>query len=167
MARLIRKPSAKQQPVAFHETLTPVVPYAPAAPTIPEVRAGIPDRYLKAGLYLVWALAAIFAGISIGMMSINSMKPVSTEAPVPVAKSDVKVATVSVPTLQLSAVSPQAGALTVKQATAVTQAQAGNITASLSGGVLQHTADSDSLQPGFTHYGLSQGKLGTQPVTHQ
>jgi hypothetical protein len=166
MARVARNSNRRTESVQFHETLTPVVPYTPAAPTIPEVRAGIPDRYLKAGLYLVWALAAILAGISIGLISIGKMQKVSTEAPNPVARASVKVADVSTPVLRPVNFSQYSKVLTISKATAVNQAQAGNIVASLSAGALQPTADSNSLQPGFTHYGLGQGKRGTQPVGH-
>src|SRR5260221_10251649 len=107
MAKLVRNSIRKTPSVQFHETLTPVVPFTPAAPTIPDVRAGIPDRYLKSGLYLVWALAAIFAGISIGMITIGNLKAVSTELPVPIAKSTVKVADAATPTLHTGVINPQ------------------------------------------------------------
>jgi hypothetical protein len=157
-----RKPSPKQS-VEFHETLTPVVPYAPAAPTIPAVHR-IPDNYLRAGLYLVWAVAAILAGIAVGLWTTGKIRTVATEAPVPVAKSQVAVAAVSAPSLVPGGVAAQTQALAVAPATSVNQAQAGNVVALASGGVLQPAAGSDSLQPGFSHYGVTQGKLGTTPV---
>lgn len=147
-ARKLIKPKSREA-VDFHETLTPVVPFSPAAPSINAVRYGIPDRYLRAGLYLVWILAAVFAGVSIGLLMLGKLRLTPAEAPKPVAGETVKVSGIAVPALIRAA----------------SQAQAGSIPTTASGTVIQAASDPDSLQPGFTPYGPVQGKRGTAPVS--
>jgi hypothetical protein len=146
-----RKPvKPKIRKVDFHETLTPVVPYSPAAPSIGAVRYGVPDRYLHAGLYLIWILAAIFAGVGIGLLMLGKMRVLPVEAPKPVASAAIKVATVAAPALVRVGLSTESTPLT---------------SAMSSGSIVQAASDSNSLQPGFVPYGSAQGKRGTAPVS--
>jgi hypothetical protein len=157
-------PKAATEPIEFHETLTPVVPYAPVAPSL-----RLSDRYLRAGIYLVWIAAAILAGVSVGLLIVERRPAPVTAAPVPVAKATVKVAPAATTrTPQLLPAKPlRAPSLRrAASATSIYQAQAGNIAPMASGAVYQHAASSEALQPGFTHYGLAQGTRGTAPVAY-
>jgi hypothetical protein len=134
--------------VEFHETLTPVVPLAPAAPSISEMRAGIPDKIMRAGLYIVWGLAAILAGVAVGLMMVGNLRVPAGTAPSPFTTAGVVVSAPTVPTLSGTTAAPQSQTLG----------------SSASGGTIQGTAGPNTLQPGFSHYGLLQGKRGTAPV---
>lgn len=114
-------------------------------------------------IMIVWAAAALAAGVGLGSL-LKNQAAVSFEPPAPIATATIAVA--AAPS-QISIVSGAPASMDlagVVSSDAVNQAQAGNIFVTASAGYTQATTGSDALQPGFKHFGRSQGNLGTQPV---
>jgi hypothetical protein len=153
-----------RRPADFHESLAPVLPSPAPASALPAIH--LPSGTLRYVIAALWVLAAIAAGAGIGalMISTRAGSAVTAELPLPVATAQVKVAPApAAATVRLARTSePQS--LAVKTNVAVTQAQAGNPFAVASVAFYQPFASADSLQPGFTRYGLAQGAQGTDPV---
>jgi len=159
-----------RRPAEFRESLAPALPMAPMArpaklDSEPVASDAPPARvdWLRYGLYLVWALAAVAAGTGVGIMLNSSRFTVAEEAPVPVATAPLAVAAAPDSSLVAPAAAPTQGALGVAPAASAAQAQAGNPFAVTSITAFQ-PATTNQLQPGFSPAGLPQGTLGTAAV---
>lgn len=167
----ISKPASPRKPAEFRETLAPSMPMAPAARPVEsdfrDASSEAPPRtdWLRYGLYLVWALAAVTAGTGVGIMLNANRFTVAEEAPVPVAMASLAVAASSPPNSQTiaAAINPAQPALAVAPASSVTQAGAGNPFTVMSASTLQ-SATTSQLQPGYAPAGLPQGNRGTAAV---
>lgn len=157
------KKSPRNQPPKFDETLSSALPARP----IPVAGPRDPLSRVRLALGIVWISAALLAGIGIGRLinELNSAVLTST-APTPISEELVSVT--SAAALKTAAIEPavpaQAPDLTVQPAADVTQAAAGNIFATSSSSLLQPSGGSDALRPGFSHFGHSQGNIGTASI---
>jgi hypothetical protein len=161
--------TSRNQPADFHQSLAAsfpmeALPAEPAALTAPRL-TGLQARL---GLAIIWILATIAAGVGIGLAILDSQSPATTEAPVPLAEAPVTVTSASAnasASLPITQASPlKFPDLIVVPAAGIGQASAG-ITQTAAGiGVFHQTGGPDSLQPGYAHFGRSQGNIGTLPV---
>jgi hypothetical protein len=165
------KRSPKNQPPVFKEAAVMPVS-APAVPGVPDLtrpNARLSDTQVKLLMIALWALFSVTAGIGVGRYIVQSRTPVSTESPVPVAKANLSVQPVDASqlatTASASASAIQQPSLTSASATEIRQAAAGSPQATAGTGEYQLTAATDSLLPGFVHFGRPQGNLGTAPAT--
>ena len=174
------KPKSARRPAEFRESLAPAMPFAPNLVDQPgqsdqsgesfATGAATPARtdWLRYGLYLVWALAAVTAGIGAGLLLIGNRAAITVEPPVPIATATLTVtsATAAAGQPQLVAGQPlQHQSLGRAAATDIRQAQAGSPFAVASTTNVQPAAGTQSaLQPGFDPAGLPQGNLGTASV---
>lgn len=157
------KPAPKtnrNQPSSFEETIAASVSMPVAATDRPRLTL----RQIRLGLSVVWVAAALIAGVGIGRMINDSRNAaVSTEPPAPVATANV-TATATVSGSIASAQVVSAPDVKVVPAADITQAQAGNVFATLSIANFQPANTSNSLQPGFSNLVTTQGNIGTNPV---
>lgn len=145
------------------ETPAPAQPTTEVAENLVRPKSG--PFSLRRVMILIWALAAIFAGIGLGSVIKNWGAVLVTEAPVPVATASVVVKDIpgqSVRIVTGTVTSPALGG--VVSPTALNQAAAGSTFATVSAAYLQTTDGSNGLLPGFTHFGRAQGNLGVAPV---
>jgi hypothetical protein len=163
------KPKSRRQPDGFRESLAPTMPMAPGRlmgePDELVVGADTPVRtdWLRYGLYLVWALAAVTAGIGVGIMLNSSRLTITQEPPVPVATMTLAVAADQSAGGVVKAATPAQPDLKVAPGSSVPQAQAGNPFEVMSATTYQ-PATASQLQPGYTPAGLPQGNLGIAAV---
>ncbi len=173
--------TARNRPPMFDESLASAIPggviparpeSAPASdpPAAAPARRGITHRQARIGLTLIWAAAAIAGGIGAGRLVSASLRPaVAAEAPAPVATAAVAVAP-AISGQIAGAVSAEAagqdsGKLApTSQSQSVAQAQAGSPFSTIALATFQAAQPSDSLMPGYNHFGHSQGNIGTVPV---
>lgn len=158
------KKTKRNQPVVFDETLstTMLLPAAPvaAAPATARTRTN-PAKF---GLVAIWILAALAAGVGVGRLIKDSAQPVMFDAGTPIATADLTVTPVLDGTAIAQPVYTDEPALTVQSSAAVMQAQAGNITATVSAAGYQPATNMTVLQPGFALYNRVQGTTGTAAV---
>jgi hypothetical protein len=153
------RPTHRIKNIDFHETLAPVMPT-----TVPSMSArAVSPRLVRGTMIVLWVLAAIAAGAGIGALIIANRTVVSTAPGLPVAKSDVKVASVAAPAL-VPAAAATTSDLKVTSASDVDQSQLTNFWTVAQASSLQPSDGYTALQPGFTAYGPGQGGNGTDPV---
>ena len=156
------KSNPRNQSPEFNEALSAALP----APAAVGAQPGLSSRQIRWGLGIIWVAAALLAGVGLGRLIHQSRLATLGEAPAPVATARVSVTPLSaVKTAAIAPASPAVtGALAVAPASGITQAQAGTPLSTLSAADFQPADGSDALQPGFTHFGHSQGNIGTDPV---
>jgi hypothetical protein len=124
--------------------------------------------WLRYGLYLIWALAAVAGGIGVGLLLIGDRAAFTVQTPVPVATATLTVTSAAAASGQpqfTAAMPVPVQTLGQAASTDIRQAQAGSPFAVASGTNFQPAAGTQSaLQPGFDPAGLPQGNLGTTPV---
>lgn len=153
------KKTKRNQPVVFDETLAQALPL-PAAAAPARVR----PNPAKLGLIVIWVFAALAAGVGVGRLIKDAAQPVVFDAGTPIATADLMVTPVLDGTAIAQPVYTDEPALAVQSSVAVTQAQAGNITATVSAAGYQSATNMTVLQPGFALYNRVQGTAGTAAV---
>ncbi|HVQ44002.1 MAG TPA: hypothetical protein VMT30_03485 [Candidatus Saccharimonadia bacterium] len=159
--------TARNQPPKFDESLGGIMRPPSTLPVSPLARPAQPRlglRQLRLLLMVVWVLAATMAGIGIGGLIRDALRPAAIgEPPVPVAQATVVARTLTAGALAVAA-APIRPDLAVSPAAAVQQARAGTPIITLAAASVQAADVSDALQPSFNHFGHAQGNIGTAPV---
>ena len=157
------KPAPKtnrNQPSNFEETIAASVSMPVAATDRPRLTL----RQIRLGLSVVWVAAALIAGVGIGrMINDATSAALSTEPPAPIAVAKVIAARSVSGSIGRAQVVPAAD-MKVAPAADITQAQAGNVFATLSIANFQPANTPSALQPGYSDSVRSQGNIGTLPV---
>ncbi len=163
------KKTPRNQPIKFDETLTLKIPEQPTLPYLAQVSNAVkPARFtlrqIKIGLWAIWMLAAIFAGIGVGRLILNGRKSAEvTVAAAPVATANLKVVTMKNPEITAALPVSRPG-LTVGTSNAIAQAQAGTPASTVGVAALQPAASSDAQQPGFDRLSRIQGNAGVPAI---
>jgi len=159
------KPTSSRPPSGFRESLAPTMPLPSGIlqdesdELVVSGAASARTDWLRYGLYLIWALAAVAGGIGVGLLLIGDRAAFTVQTPV------TSAAAASGQPQFTAAMPVPAQTLGQAASTDIRQAQAGSPFAVASGTNFQPAAGTQSaLQPGFDPAGLPQGNLGTTPV---
>ncbi len=153
------KSAQQKRDYSFHESLAPTLPVAPSV----DITRGIPVGYALAAL---WVVAAVTAGVGLGLLLVRADRAPVATAPYPVTSVTLKVAPAAGALTIGRPITVSQPNLTVKPALAVAQAQAGSPLKVASVSYLQAASTSATLQPGYTPYTRQiQGTVGTGAVT--